>query len=320
MIDHVARTLTPAQEQALRVLARQAMTHLELRRHMNELVEKEGTFRLLADNITDVLWVTSPDLARMYFVSAGYERIWGRSAADLYANPHQWIEAILPEDRGNVLATFGALMEDEPSVSAEYRIARPDKTIRWVHDRGFQVRDAAGKLLRSTGVATDITERKLAQIAALRMAEIVESSDDAREQNPWRNHYELESWTRRMFGYTPSEMVGEPITRLFPQDRMQEEVEILARISRGERVRHFETVRVRKDGRPLNVSTTISPIRSADGNVSGVSKIIRDISERKSSRTSSFGEPPSLRRRSTRLLTESLLLTATAKRFFKTRE
>ncbi|MEO7931742.1 MAG: PAS domain S-box protein [Chthoniobacterales bacterium] len=124
------------------------------------LRESEEKFRLLADNITDVFWITSPDLTIMHYVSAGYEMIWGRSMESLYARPHQWIETILPEDRDNVLAVFGTLMANEPRVSVEYRIARPDGTVRWVHDRGFQVRDAAGKLVRLTGLASDITERK----------------------------------------------------------------------------------------------------------------------------------------------------------------
>jgi PAS domain S-box-containing protein len=124
------------------------------------LRESEEKFRQLASNITDVFWMTSPDLKVIQYISPGYELIWGRSAESLYANPHQWVEAILPEQRERVFGIFGALTQSEPSVSVEYRIARPDGTIRWVHDRGFQVRDAAGNLVRLTGIVTDITERK----------------------------------------------------------------------------------------------------------------------------------------------------------------
>jgi PAS domain S-box-containing protein len=129
------------------------------------LRESEAKFRQLSDNITDVFWITSPDLKLMHYVSAAYEVIWGRSMVSLYADPHQWIEAILPEDRERVTSVFGTLMANAPDVSVEYRIARPDGAIRWVHDRGFQVRDAAGSLVRLIGIASDITERKQTETA-----------------------------------------------------------------------------------------------------------------------------------------------------------
>jgi two-component system, cell cycle sensor histidine kinase and response regulator CckA len=136
---------------------------IDHRRVEETLRESEEKFRQLAANITDVFWVTSPDLKTMHYISPGYELIWGRSTESLYANPHQWVECILPEERERIFAIFGTLTQNEPSVSVEYRIARPDGTVRWVHDRGFQVRDAAGNLVRLTGIVTDITERKKAE-------------------------------------------------------------------------------------------------------------------------------------------------------------
>jgi PAS domain S-box-containing protein len=132
----------------------------ERKRVEEALRDSEEKFRQLAANVSDVFWMTSPDSQQMHYVSPAYEQIWGRSTESLYAHPHEWVEAILPEERERVLAVFGGLMTNEPEVSVEYRIARPDGTVRWVHDRGFQVRDAAGKLVRLTGIASDITERK----------------------------------------------------------------------------------------------------------------------------------------------------------------
>jgi len=127
------------------------------------LRESDEKFRQLAENIADVFYITSPDLQQMHYVSPAYEQIWRRSAARLYAHPHEWAEAILIEDRERVFATFGRLASEEPAVSVEFRIARPDGEVRWILSRGFQVRDAAGNLIRITGVATDITERKRAE-------------------------------------------------------------------------------------------------------------------------------------------------------------
>jgi PAS domain S-box-containing protein len=132
----------------------------ERKRMENALVESESKFRLLAENISDVFWIASPDFQKMYYVSPAYELIWGRSAESVYTHPEGWIEAVLPEDRERVRIVAAKLNQDEPSVSVEYRIVRPDGSIRWIHDRGYQVLDAKGELTHLTGIATDITERE----------------------------------------------------------------------------------------------------------------------------------------------------------------
>ncbi len=131
------------------------------RKRMEEtLRESEEKFRQLAENITDVFWITSPDMQSLHYVSPAYERVWGRSIKSLYSDPRQWLEAILPEERERVLAIFASLGTEKPSASMEYRIMRADGTVRWLHDRGFVVRNAAGEVIRHAGMATDITERK----------------------------------------------------------------------------------------------------------------------------------------------------------------
>jgi PAS domain S-box-containing protein len=123
-------------------------------------------------------------------------------------------------------------------------------------------------------------ERQSADIATGRLVALVESSDDAIIAKTLDGI--IQSWNRgaeRLFGYSADEVVGKPITVLFPPDRLQEEETILSRIRRGERVNHYETVRKRKDGALLHVSLTISPIIDAHGEIIGASKIARDFSE-----------------------------------------
>jgi PAS domain S-box-containing protein len=120
--------------------------------------------------------------------------------------------------------------------------------------------------------------------AASLLAAIVFSSDDAIISKDLTGR--IMSWNQgaeRIFGYTPEEAIGQSITMLIPSDRQEEEPEILARLQRGERVDHFETVRQRKDGSHLDVSLTISPVRDRGGRIIGASKIARDITERKRS-------------------------------------
>ena len=128
----------------------------------------------------------------------------------------------------------------------------------------------------------DVTERHLAEITSRQLGAIVASSDDAiigKDLNSIVTSWNLGA--ERIFGYTADEMIGKSIMRLIPPDRQEEEMEILSRIRRGERVDHFETIRLAKDGRQLNVFITVSPIKDSTGRVVGASKVARDITERK---------------------------------------
>jgi PAS domain S-box-containing protein len=128
----------------------------------------------------------------------------------------------------------------------------------------------------------DVTERHLAEITSRRLAAIVASSDDGIIGKDLNSI--VTSWNfgaERIFGYTADEMIGTSILRLIPPDRRKEELQILSRIRRGERFDHFETIRLGKDGRQLNVSITVSPIKDSTGHVVGASKVVRDITERK---------------------------------------
>jgi len=133
-----------------------------------------------------------------------------------------------------------------------------------------------------TGFIRDITERKEAEKALLHYAALVESSDDAIIGKTLDGH--ITSWNKgaaAVFGYTRGEMLGKPISLLIPRDRKNEEPEILERIKRGESVDHYETLRRRKDGRLIDISVTVSPIRDAEGKIIGASKVARDITGRK---------------------------------------
>src|ERR1043166_3073440 len=111
---------------------------------------------------------------------------------------------------------------------------------------------------------------------------IVDSSDDAIVSKNLDGI--VMSWNKaaeRIFGYSAQEMIGQSILKIIPSDRVDEETQILARLHRGDRVDHFETKRQRKDGRLIDVSLTISPIRNSQGNIVGASKIARDVTEQK---------------------------------------
>jgi PAS domain S-box-containing protein len=139
-------------------------------------------------------------------------------------------------------------------------------------DNARLLRDAQGEIKR----------RRLAEEAQQRIVSIIEFSDDAIISKDANGI--ITSWNKgaeRAFGYTAGEIVGRPVLTLIPDDMRDEEHLILSRIRSGQRIEHYETVRQRKDGSRINVSLTVSPIKDAEGNVVGASKIARDISERK---------------------------------------
>jgi PAS domain S-box-containing protein len=131
----------------------------ERKRAETAMQQSEERFRQVVENIQEVFWMLDAHDGRLLYISPGYEKIWGRTTADLYRDPDVWFESIHPDDRERVphRSTFhaGSAQYDE-----EYRITRPDGSVRWIHDRGFPIRDAAGQVYRLAGVAEDITERR----------------------------------------------------------------------------------------------------------------------------------------------------------------
>jgi PAS domain S-box-containing protein len=146
------------------------------------------------------------------------------------------------------------------------------------------IKDSDGNITGAVNCFQDVTERRHAEDAALRLAAIVESSDDAIVGKNLDGI--ITSWNagaERIFGYMAEEIIDKPITILIPPDFQKEEEAIIERIRRGQRVEHFETVRQRKHGSLIDLSMTISPVKNSQGKIVGASKIARDITERKRS-------------------------------------
>jgi PAS domain S-box-containing protein len=211
------------------------------------------------------------------------ERIFGYSAEEMVGKP---IAILVPPERP----------DEEPAILARIRKGeridhyetvrvRKDGTRLDVSVTISPIRDEEGHIIGASKVARDITAQKQALIVASRLAAIVESSDDAIIGKDLNGI--VTSWNQaaeRIYGYSAEEMVGKPIAILVPPDRPDEEPAILERIRRGERIDHYETVRMRKDGTRLDVSVTISPVRDAAGQIVGASKVARDITQEKALR------------------------------------
>jgi PAS domain S-box-containing protein len=192
-------------------------------------------------------------------------------------------QRIHPEERDRVRREVFLERPDEGShFDVEFRIVLPDGAIKYVRSTGHPVRNLSGDLLEYVGTSIDVTERKRGEQATRLLAAVVESSHDAIVSKDLDGI--ITSWNKgaeRLFGYAAEEAVGQNITLIIPPDRRNEERAIVERLTRGERVDHFETVRMRKDGSLLDVALTISPMKDAAGCIVGASKLARDITERK---------------------------------------
>lgn len=122
------------------------------------LRESEARFRALADNIEEVFWVSQPD-GQVVYASPAFERVWGRPCKDLYETSQLWLDSVHPEDRERIRAVVRAATGMRAESAREYRICRPDGTIRWIRDRGSPVRDDRGQIVRFVGIAEDVTEQ-----------------------------------------------------------------------------------------------------------------------------------------------------------------
>ncbi|HIK12049.1 MAG TPA: PAS domain S-box protein, partial [Oscillatoriaceae cyanobacterium M33_DOE_052] len=124
------------------------------------LQESEERFRQIAENVREVFFLLTPDSSQMIYISPGYEKIWHRTPDSLYKNPRSWLETVHPEDQSWVIPAYQKTLEVGSDFDQEYRILRPDGSVRWIWARCFGVRNEAGEIYRLAGIAEDVTQRK----------------------------------------------------------------------------------------------------------------------------------------------------------------
>jgi PAS domain S-box-containing protein len=239
----------------------------------------DAQLRQLIESLPQLVWTCTPD-GRCDYLGRHWVEYTGIPASEQVG--FGWLNQIHPEDQTSLFHKWGEAVASESEFQGEFRIRRHDREYRWFDTRAIPVRDAEGKLLKWVGSNTDITERLQNEQTTAHLAAIVESSLSGIVSKDLNGV--VTSWNaaaERIFGYSAAEMVGHPIRELIPPDRRHEEDEILSQIRAGKRVDHLETVRRRKDGKLIHTSITVSPIKNPEGKVIGVSKIVRDITERK---------------------------------------
>jgi PAS domain S-box-containing protein len=253
----------------------------ERRRAYAALGESEMRFRQMAENIRQVFWIAEPDGRTMLYVSPAYEEVWARTCASLQAEPGQWFEAIVDEDRRRVLDAVGGIAEGR-CFEIEFRIVRPDRSVRWIRQRGFPVRDKTGAICRICGTCEDVTEQRAADAELQKLSRAVQQSPvsivitDAGGNIEYVNPKFVE-----ITGYTTAEVRGKN-PRILNSGRTPRQVyvEMWAALHAGREWRG-EFLNKRKDGGLFWEFATISAIRDAKGVTTHFVAVKEDITARK---------------------------------------
>ena len=250
------------------------------------LRQSEERFRQVVENIGEVFWMTDLTKQSMIYISPAYESVWGRSCQSLYASPTDWLEAIHPEDRPRVLQ---AVMTKQISgdYQEEYRVQRPDGTVRWIFDRAFPIKDTAGKVYRIAGVAQDITELKLGE-EVLRHSEaqfraLFESAPIAMAIHGSNGRFvQTNRAYQDMLGYSNEELLRIGIKGITHPDDIAEGKYFYNEMVEGKRsISRREKRYVRRDGQIVWAQSTASVVRSPSGEVRHIISMVEDITERK---------------------------------------
>jgi PAS domain S-box-containing protein len=236
--------------------------------------------------ITDAVLAANLD-GTIQFCNDATSHVFGYDATALIGTPLAHLVA--PERREEQQRVFARVRSGDRVNGQVTRLVRGDGAPLDALLSVSPYRDASGAVVGAFTIVSPIdlaadtrTPPPSLDEADAYLAAIVESSDDAILTKDLDGIIQTANLaTERLFGYTQAELIGQPVRILIPPDRQAEEDDILARMHRGERVDHFETVRLTKDGRPIDISLTVSPVRDATGTIVGVSKTARDITERK---------------------------------------
>lgn len=217
---------------------------------------------------------------RLISVNDRYCEIVGRSRGDLIGTRMQ--DITFADDFPENKRLFQRLAETGESFEIEKRYIRGDGSLVWVSNSVSAIRDEKGNISQAVAISIDIGERRLAQNIEKHLASMIASSNDAILGIDL--DMKITSWNaaaERLYGYTEAEAVGQSVLILVPGERAAEEPRILRQIGAGRIVEPYETVRLRKDGRPVEVLLSVSPIHDASGRVIGASKLAHDITTRK---------------------------------------
>jgi len=261
-------------------LGQQLGLFIERKMAEEALRESELRFKQVTESICEVFWLINAANTEMIYISPAYENIWGRTCASLYASPQDWLKAVHPEDYDRIQdAARTTLLRGD--YAEEYRIIRPDGSMRWIRARGFPVKDANGRIYRIAGIAEDITFRKQAEFDVALLGHGVESTSELICITDLENRFVFTNPAfRKAYGYSSEELIGRTPAMLFsPNNPPLLLNQILAQSRAGGW--SGEILDLRKGGAEFPVFLRTSRVKDHNGNVIALMGVAEDITEAK---------------------------------------
>lgn len=239
----------------------------------------EARFRALVEATSQIVWTTNAN-GEVQEDSPTWRAFTGQSFDQMRGLGG--FDAIHPDDRPGVLDRWRQAVAKREPMAIEFRLRHASGDWRWTAVRAIPLLDGDGAVHGWVGMHSDISEQKQAERAQAHLAAIVASSNDPIVSMTLGGM--VTSWNRaaeRLFGYTSADMIGQPILRLISPRLHEEEHAIFARIAAGEKIEHYATQRIARGGEHIEVSLTLSPVVDSGGAIVGISKVVRDITERR---------------------------------------
>ncbi len=256
----------------------------ERREVQRELRESEARFRMLAENLDEIVWMATADAEEFVYINPEFEEVWGLDREELYDDPLSFLDAVHPEDRERVQNGFAELPEEE--FDDEFRIIRPDGEVRWVHARGDRVTDEDGEMVRVVGIGDDITERVERERELERALDLLEKTERIADVGGWEIDVETQDvfWTDHVFDLLEVTADEEPpldeaLDMYHEEDQPMVEDAVENALASGD---PFDVeVRLRTDAGELRWLRLQGAPDTVDGDVVSLRGAAQDITERK---------------------------------------
>lgn len=245
-----------------------------------ELRASEEKYRTLVQQLPAVVYVlATTGYQRPLYFSPYMETLTGYRPEEALAREHHWLESVHPDDRARVAAGDARALASGEPLRIEYRYRRKDGSYVWVLDESVSLRDETGATVALQGVLMDISDRVQAEEERARLASIVASAEDGILSCTLDGI--ITSWNHgaeKLFGYRAEDAIGQDVSMLRPPELADDIARMVEGVRQGQSVVGHQTVRLSSDGRRIDVSLALSPIRDAGGGIVGIASISRDVS------------------------------------------
>ncbi len=242
-----------------------------------ELKNSEEKFRQMTENIEEVFWIIDPKMSQILYISPAYQKIWGCSRESLFDNPRSWIESIHPEDRKNVIENIFRTPNEVRSGSKgiNYRIIRPDGSIRWIFGKSFPLKDDGNKVKRIAGIAADITQRVMAEEKYRNLFENINIGVYRCTVGANSRLVESNPTLLKMFGYKKSEIKAIKSSYLY-QDN-EDKINFDRKVLKYGHVKNEKIQFKKQNGTPFTGSVSAYVVKDEFDNVKYIESVVEDI-------------------------------------------